>query len=68
MVSVTANIIPPAQAAKPRKLFAFGFVKMKIGGANSSPAHSQPDELNVLGLLIVDEPVETDETNKLEIL
>lgn len=54
MVTVNAEIYPPAEQTKTRKLFAFGLVKVKLS-ACSSGKQQPADELRVLGLLVVED-------------
>jgi hypothetical protein len=54
MVTVTAEIHPPSTQVKTRKVFALGLVKVKLG-AGSSGKSTSADELNVLGLLVVED-------------
>ena len=65
MVNITAEIHPPAAQVKTRKLFAFGFVKMKLGSSNSGSQAEEnrlpADELRVLGLLVVEDQDQMDD-------
>jgi hypothetical protein len=61
MVTVNAEIFPPAVQTKTRKVFAFGLVKVKL--CSGDLQKQQADDLRVLGLVVIEDQCESPDEN-----